>query len=46
MGINLFRPYVDYAHIDMVIYVMLKVMVCGRYGHALVIVEMNVYVLL
>jgi len=32
--------YVDYAYIDMVIIVMHEVMLCGRYGHALIMVEM------
>lgn len=40
MGINVCHTYVDYAHINMVIYAMHEVMVCGWYGHALVIVEM------
>jgi len=34
------RTYVDYEYIDMVIVIMHEVMVCGRYGNALIMVEM------
>jgi len=40
MGMNVCCAYVDYAHIDLVIVVVHEVMVCGEYGHALIIVEM------
>jgi len=40
MCMNVCHTYVDYAHIDIMIVVVHEVMVCGRYGHALVIVEM------